>query len=95
MPQHICERADVDAGQVLVTGRVIEHGHSSLLHDAVWSQIDELKRVEVHEGNLLVVCTVPWPLGACGTQCTVEEELRTRILHQVVPLQVKISCDVE
>ncbi len=48
MPQHIRERADVDAGQVLVTGRVIEHGHPSLLHDAVWSQIDELKRVEVH-----------------------------------------------
>jgi hypothetical protein len=41
-PQHVRNRADVEAGQVRVqvAGRVIEHGHSSLLHDAVRSQID-------------------------------------------------------
>ncbi len=47
-PQHVCHRADVEAGQALVAGRVIEHGHSSLLHDIVQSQIDGLKRAEVH-----------------------------------------------
>jgi hypothetical protein len=72
----------------------IEHGHSSQLHDAVRSQIDWLKRAEVHD--LVVRSTVHSPLGACGTQDTGKEELRTRIPpHQAVPLQVKIGRDVE
>ena len=37
-PQHVCHRADVEAGQAQVDGQVIEHGHSSLLHDTVWSK---------------------------------------------------------
>ena len=35
------------------------------------------------------------PLGACGAQGTVEKELRARIPHQAVPLQVKIGLDIE
>jgi hypothetical protein len=67
----------------------------SLLHDTVWSQFDWLNRAEVHQRQLLVGCTVPWPLGTCGTQGAVVEELRTRMPHQAVSLQVKISLDVE
>ena len=33
-PQHVGHWADVEAGQARVAGRVIEHGHSSSLHDA-------------------------------------------------------------
>ncbi len=67
-PQHVRDRADVEAGQARVAGRVIkQHGHSSLLHDAVQSQIDGLKRAEAHEGHLLVGCTVPYPLAPVGT----------------------------
>ena len=47
-PQHVGHWADVEAGQARVAGRVIEHGHSSLLHDAVRSQIDGLKRAELN-----------------------------------------------
>ncbi len=61
-PQHM---ADVEAGQELVAGKVIEHGHSSLC-DAVRSQIHGLKRAEVREGNLLMRSTVPRPLGSYG-----------------------------
>jgi hypothetical protein len=46
-PHHVSYRADVESGQVLIAGLVIEHGHSSQLHDAVWIQIDGLKRAEV------------------------------------------------
>ncbi len=34
-PQNVGDRADVEERQGLVAGQVIEHGHSSLLHDAV------------------------------------------------------------
>ncbi len=78
-PQHFRSRANVEAGQALVAGRVIEHGHTNLLHDTVWSQSDGLKRAEVHEGYLR--STVQGLLGAYGTQGTVEEELRTLIPH--------------
>jgi hypothetical protein len=54
----------------------IEHGHSSPLHDAVRSKIDRLKHAEVHEGHLLVQSTVHCPLGACGTQGTVEDSMK-------------------
>ncbi len=47
-PQHVSHRADVEAGQARVASLVIEHGYSSLLHDNVRSQIDGLKRAEVH-----------------------------------------------
>ena len=80
-PQHVRHRANVEAGKAQVAGRVIEHGHSSLLHDTVWSRSDGLKCAEVHEGHLLVGSTVHGLLGACGTQGTVEEELRTCIPH--------------
>ena len=50
-PQHVCNRADEEAGLARVAGRVIEHGHSSLLHNAVRSQIDGLKRAEVPSAN--------------------------------------------
>jgi hypothetical protein len=41
--------------------------------------------------------TVPRLLGACVTQGTVEEGLRTNIPHQAVPLklEVKIGLEVE
>ena len=39
-PQHVCHRADVQAGQARVAGRVIEHGHSSSLHGTVWGSAD-------------------------------------------------------
>jgi hypothetical protein len=48
-----------------------------------------------HEGHLLVGTIVQCPLGACGTPGIVEEELRTHIQHQAVPLQVEIGLDVE
>ncbi len=35
-PQHFRHRADVEAGQKWVAGRVVEHGYSSSLHDTVW-----------------------------------------------------------
>jgi hypothetical protein len=38
-PQHVCNRADVDAGQALVAGRVIEHGHSSSLQTISFIEI--------------------------------------------------------
>ena len=57
-PQHVGHRSDVEAGQVRVAGRVIEHGHSSSLHDAVWCQVNGLKRAEIHQGHLLVRTTV-------------------------------------
>ncbi len=80
-PQHVRHRANVEARQARVAGRVIEHGHFSLLHDTVWSRSDGLKRAEVHEEYLLVGSTVQGLLGACGTQGTVEEELWTCIPH--------------
>jgi hypothetical protein len=45
--QHVGHRADVEAGQALVAGRDIEHGHSSSLHDAVRGQVNGLKRAEM------------------------------------------------
>ena len=79
----VLHRANLEAGQARVADRVIENGHSSLLHDTVWSQSDGLERAEVHEGYLLVGSTVQELLGACGTlaQGTVEEEVRTCIPH--------------
>ena len=53
-PQHVGHWADVEAGQARVAGRVIEHGHSSSLHDAVRRQLNGLKRAEIHQGHLLV-----------------------------------------
>ncbi len=47
-PHHVHYRAEVEAGQVLVAGLVVEYGHSSQLYDAVWIQIHGLKRAEVH-----------------------------------------------
>jgi hypothetical protein len=47
-PQHVSNRADVEAGQEQVAGLVIECGHLSPLHDAVLLQIDRLKCAEVH-----------------------------------------------
>ena len=92
-PQHVCHRANVEAGQARVAGRVIKHGHSRSLHDTVRRQLNGLKRAEIHQGYLLVHSSVP--LGACRTQGAVEEELRARIPHQAVPLQGKIGLDVE
>jgi hypothetical protein len=61
-PKHLRDRADEEAGQVQVAGRVIVPGHFSQLHDAaVLRQIDRLKRAEVHEGHLLVGSTEPGP----------------------------------
>jgi hypothetical protein len=91
--KHVCRRAKVETGQARVAGRVIEHGHSRSLHDTVRRQLNGLKRAEIHQGYLLVCSSVP--LGACRTQGAVEEELRARIPHQAVPLQVKIGLDVE
>ncbi len=92
-PQHVCHRANVEAGQARVAGRVIEHGHSSSLHDTVRRQLNGLKRAEIHQGYLLVHSS--FPLGACRAQGAFEEELRARIPHQAVPLQAKIGLDVE
>ncbi len=100
-------RLIVEAGQVRVAGRIIEHGYASLLHDTVWGQLNGLKCAEVHQGHLLgrvtvthalmltVTLTVTEPLGACGKQGTVEKELMACIPHQTVPLQVKIGLDME
>ncbi len=65
VPQHVGHRADVEAGQARGAGRVIEHGYSSLLHDAIRGQVNGLKRAEIHQGYLLVlVCIVAWrPVG--------------------------------
>ena len=49
-PQHVCHRANVEAGQARVAGRVIKHGHSRSLHDTVWRQLNGLKRAEIHQG---------------------------------------------
>ncbi len=55
---HVGHRADVEAGQARVAGRVIEHGQSSSLHNAVRGQVNGLKRAEIHQGHLLVRTTV-------------------------------------
>jgi hypothetical protein len=95
-PQHVGDRVDVGAGQARVAGRVIEQGHSSPLHDAVLSQIYGLKRAYVQRDTSLRDALYPGPLALwAGTQGTVEEELRTSIPHQTVPMQFKTSCDVE
>jgi hypothetical protein len=39
-PQHVGHKADVEAGQAQFAGRVIEHGHSSSLHDAVRGKVN-------------------------------------------------------
>ncbi len=54
---------------------------------------DGLKLAEIHQGHHLVRAT--FHLSSCWTQCTVEEELRARIPHQTVPLQVEVGLDVE
>jgi hypothetical protein len=95
MFNHVGHRADVETGQARVAGRVIEHGHSSSLHDAVRGQITGLKRAEIHQEHLLVRTTVHRRLEACRTQGAVQEELRARIPHQGVPRQVEIGLDVE
>jgi hypothetical protein len=61
-----------------------------LLHATVWSQLDELKRAEIHQGYLLST-TVPH--DTCGTQRSVEEELMA-CKPQDIPLQVKVGLDV-
>jgi hypothetical protein len=94
-PQHVGHRADVEAGQARVAGQVIEHGHSSSLHDAVWGQVNGLKRAEIHHGQLLLRTTVHRCLEAYRTQGAVEEELRARIPHQAATRQVEIGFDVE
>ncbi len=67
-PQHVGLRADVEAGQARLAGRVIEHGHSSSLHDAVRGQSNGLKRAEIDQRHLLVQTTVHRRLGACRSQ---------------------------
>ena len=88
-PQHVRHRADVEAGQTWVAGRVVEHGYSCSLHDTVWGQINGLKCAEIHEGDLLVNTAEPFPLSSRGTQGTVEEELLASIPHQTIPLHVE------
>ncbi len=51
-PQDISHWADVEAGQALVAGRFIQHGHSSSLHDTIRGQINCLKRAEIIELKL-------------------------------------------
>ncbi len=51
-------RADVEAGQARVAGRIIEHGHSSSLHNTVRSQVNGLKRAEIHQEHILVQTAV-------------------------------------
>ena len=50
-PQHDCHRANVEAGQARVAGRVIKHGHSRSLHDTVRRQLNGLKRAEIDQGH--------------------------------------------
>jgi hypothetical protein len=59
-PQHVRDRADVEAGQALVAGQVIEHGHFSPLHDAVLRQIDQLKRAELQQQLKYIRDTSLW-----------------------------------
>jgi hypothetical protein len=59
---------------------------------ALWVPLWDTSFSRVRAGG---AAGLPGPLGACGTQGTVEEKLRTRIPHQAVPLQVKIGRDVE
>jgi hypothetical protein len=92
---HVGHRADVEAGQARVAGRVTEHGHSSSLHDAIRGRVNGLKRAEIHQRHLLVRTSVHRRLEACRTQSAVEEELRMPIPHQAVPHQVEIGLDVE
>jgi hypothetical protein len=47
VPQHVGHRADVEAGQARVAGRVKEHGYPSSLHDAARGQVNGLKRAEI------------------------------------------------
>ncbi len=58
-PQHVCHRKNVEAGQALVAGRVIEHGHSRSLHDTVRRQLNGLERAEIHQGYLLSIPLSP------------------------------------
>ncbi len=64
----------IEAVQPLVAGLVIEHGHSSSLHDTVLSQLNlnGLKHAEVHQasgqGHLVVSTAVPLASGARGVQ---------------------------
>jgi hypothetical protein len=88
-PQHIGHRADVEAGQAQVAGRVIEHGHSSLLHVDLRSQANGLKRAEIHQGHLLLQTAVYWRLGAGQTQGAVEEESRESKTHQVMTMSAR------
>jgi hypothetical protein len=47
-PQHVGHRADAEARQARVAGRVIEDGHSTSLHDVVQGQVNWLIRAEIH-----------------------------------------------
>jgi hypothetical protein len=65
------------------------------LHHAIWGQIDGLKRAEIHQGYLLVVCPVFWTLTAAPTKGAVEKELRACIPHQAISSQVKVTYHIK
>ena len=91
-PKHVGHGAEVEAGQARVAGRVIQHEHASLLYDTVRGQLNGLKRAEINQRRATE------PLGACGSQDTIEKELRACIPHQAFPLQLEImmiGLDIE
>ena len=65
------------------------------MHHAIWGQIDGLKRAEIHQGYLLVVCPVFCILTAAPTKGAVEKELRACIPHQAISSQVKVTYHIE
>jgi hypothetical protein len=81
-----CSRQDVlsqgrlEAGQLRVAGREIQHGYASSLHDTVRGQIDGLKRAEITPGTPLCAnrCWTTAPLGTCQGQGSVEEKQRAK-----------------
>jgi hypothetical protein len=65
------------------------------LHDAIWGQIDGLKRAEIHQRHLLVIGRVFWTLAAATAKGAVEEELRSCIPNQAIPIQIKVTHHIE
>jgi hypothetical protein len=82
-------RLIVEAGQALVAGLVIKHGHSSQLRDAVRSQIDGLKRTKVNtrdtstrlDGRCFLSTYPPY-----FEQCEVGAPLPCKLLIDFCPL---------
>ena len=86
-------QANVHAGEVRAVGSIVEHGHSVALRDCIWSQCDEFKSAEEHQGEFLVL---PGMMkGASGAHCTPKIQLRQGVPLEAVTGEIHVSSEIE